>query len=235
MSTYLELVQDLHETCNVGGSTPTSANWNALTGIPARLKSWVRDADIEIKSKWFNWKFLWASGTKAISSNTAVYTGPTDLGIYDKETFMLDGEAIPVIEYRDYKETLRRTTASNDKPTVVVIQPDNTLRLWPTPDASYTLTFEYYKSAVASTLSAATDQSVIPAAFHRAIYYWAMLKYANYENAGELRQMAMENLYGLDGTREGGWIAKLEAHQLPGHGYQNATQDGNYEIEVMAE
>jgi hypothetical protein len=67
------------------------------------------------------------------------------------------------------------------------------------------------------------------------LYYLAMLKYANWDNAPELRQMAMEGLYGLDGSKEGGWIAKLEAHQLPSHGYANAVSDGNYEIQVIPE
>lgn len=236
MSTYLELVQDLHRDCNVGGTSPTSASFaTGLTGVASRLKAWVKDSDIEIKSKWFNWKFLWADSSITTVNGTSTYSAPTGLGIYDKETFLIGTDALAVVEYREFKETLRGTTVSNAKPTLAVILPDNRIRLWPTPDAVYTVTYEYYKSAVASTLAVHGDESVIPTAFHKVLYYSAMLKYANWDNAGELRQQAMEQLYGLDQSREGGWIAKLEAHQLPNHGYANAVSDANYEIQVVAE
>lgn len=235
MSTYLELVQDLHSECNVGGTAPTSGNFTSLTGTAAKLKTWVKQADLELKSKWFNWKFLWASGTTSVISGTSDYAAPTGLGMYDKGTFQLDGDPIDVIEYREFKETYFHATNTPGTPTKVVILPDNRLRLWPEPNASFTLSYEYYKAANASSMSAHGDSSVIPSAFHQAIYYLAMLYYAKWDNAPELESHAMSALYGRDGSKEGGWIAKLEAHQLPNSGYGNAVSDGNYEIQVIPE
>lgn len=235
MSTYLELVQDLHRDCNVGGTAPTSGNFASLTGTVARLKDWVKQADLELKSKWFNWKFLWASGSVSLVASTQDYTGPSDLGIYDKNTFLLDGYPIQVIEYREYKEKSLLGVADEGTPVVIVILPNNSLRCYPIPDAAQTLTFEYYKAATASVLSAHGDTSVIPAQFHRAIFYTAMTYYANWDNADELKKQAVEGLYGRNGTLEEGWIHKLETHQLPSSGYAGATNDGNYEIQVIPE
>lgn len=235
MSTYLELVQDLHRDCNVGGTAPTSGNFASLTGAAARLKDWVKQADLELKAKWFNWKFLWASGSVTTADTTQDYAGPSDLGIYDKTTFLVEGYPIPVIEYREFKERGLVGSTETGYPSVITILPNNQLRFWPIPDAEYSCTFEYYKASNAVSLSAHGDLSVIPAAFHRAIFYLAMSYYANWDNADELKKMAFEGLYGRNGTFEEGWIHKLETHQLPSSGYAGATNDGNYEIQVYTE
>lgn len=235
MSTYLELVQDLHRDCNVGGTAPTSGNFSSLTGTVARLKDWVKQADVEIKSKWFNWKFLWASSSVSILGSTQDYAGPADLGIYDRTTFLLEGDPLELIEYREFKERGLLGNTETGRPTMAVILPNNQLRFWPVPDTSYSCTFEYYKSATAVTLSAHGDTSVIPAPFHRAIFYLAMTYYANWDNADELKRQAAEGLYGRNGTYEEGWMHKLEAHQLPNAAYAGATNDGNYEIQVYTE
>jgi hypothetical protein len=76
---------------------------------------------------------------------------------------------------------MRNTTA---RPVVVSIKPDKDLAFGSTPDGIYVIDGEYYTQPV--TLSADTDTPLLPARFHMAIVYRAMMYYAGYEAAPEV-------------------------------------------------
>jgi len=99
--------------------------------------------------------------------------------------------------------------------------PDTTLRLDQTPDAVYTITFDYWAKALnfISSTENDPDTTLIPERFHQAIVGKAMTYYAMYEDAPEILQR------GQDKYSE--WMPQLESNQLPGDRHMNSTAEGN--------
>lgn len=202
--TFLELAQALRRECGESGSGPTTVSGQA--GVYERLVNWIKQADMLIQNKWRNWNFLWNTGSVSVVLGTQDYAGPSDIGWYDLDTFALDGNEIEVIPYARYRDSADRfTTMTASQPLYVVVLPNKQLRMVPTPDTSYTLTFDYFKAP--TRLSANADESAIPSQFHDIIVARAMILYGNSENAPEIRQQGME-AYAEN-------IMRLEASELP--------------------
>ena len=100
---------------------------------------------------------------------------------------------------------------------------DNSLKFEPVPDGAYTINADYY---VRPTLLAASgDISLIREEFHQIIVGRAMILYANFESAPEIKDQG-EEIY-LE------QLALLENDQLPNQ-HQSRFNTGA-EIEVIAE
>ena len=56
MSTFLQLVDQLHDDVGAAGVAPTAVT--GLTGEAARLASWIQRADEYVQLLYVNWKFL---------------------------------------------------------------------------------------------------------------------------------------------------------------------------------
>jgi len=218
MSSFLVLVQDLHEAVGAAGVAPAAVT--GQTGENLRLVNWIIKADNYIQDLWIDWKFLWAqSGNMptAAASNTLA-TPPTDLNVWDFETFRIDNDPIEVVEYHEVRSQILDTT--QDKPSRVLIMPDNTLLFEPVPDAIYQITSDYWKQP--TVLAANADISAIPADYHEAILGRAMILYANYEGAPEAKTQGKE-IY----TEQ---LARLENNQLPNKEYARFKQGGLFEV-----
>lgn len=213
MSTFLELVQSLHTETGAAGVAPTSvAN---QTGEAKRLVNWIKRADLKIKRKWENWKFMRTTYSQATVAGVNTMAKPSGLKFWDtseeKPTFFVkyngdtDKSLIEVVEYDDVKDEPLDTDSG--PPSRIIIMPDNSLLLEPTPDAAHTIYADYYVTAESTVLSANGDISVIPEEFHDAILGRAMIFYANYENAPEIKTQGTE-LYGET-------LQELENSQLP--------------------
>jgi hypothetical protein len=225
VSTYLQLVQDLHVEVGAAGVAPTTVT--GLTGQAARLAMWIKSADNYIQKKWVNWKFLRAVYSVGTVASTATAAKPAGLSYWDFKTFTIiepgetDKNPLESIEYDKIKRDILDT--SEDTPWRAIVMPDNSLLFEPVPDAIYTIGADYY---VEPTLLAANgDISLIPEQYHQVILGRAMILYANFENAPEIKDQG-EEIY----TEQ---LALLENDQLPNQ--QHSRFNTGAMIEVIAE
>ena len=138
-----------------------------------------------------SFNFNTTSGTWEYSPTAA---GLTDFGNWKRDSFRCasdltlyrDEQLLNYMEWTTFRNlyryaNMRNTTA---RPVVVSIMPNKDLAFGSTPDGIYVIDGEYYTQPV--TLSADSDTPLLPARFHMAIVYRAMMYYAGYEAAPEV-------------------------------------------------
>lgn len=225
MSTYLELVQDLHREVGAAGTKPSTVL--NLSGEADRLVGWIRSADRFVQLKYVNWKFLRGEYSADTVASTATAAKPANLKYWDFKTFFViepgstDRNPIESVEYDKIKGEVLDT--SEDIPWRVIIMNDNNLMFDPTPDDAYTIEADYYNKP--TLLAANSDISLIPDEYHEIILGRAMILYANFENAPEIKDQG-EEIY-LE------QLALLENDQLPNQ--QHSRFNTGAQIEVIAE
>lgn len=225
MSTNLQLVQDLHVLVGAAGSAPASVD-NPV-GETKRLVRWIKQADNLIQLKWVNWKFLRTLYSQPTVASTATAAKPALLKYWDFKTFFIiePGQTarnpIATVEYDKIKGEVLST--STGIPSRIIIMPDNSLLFDPTPDAAYTIEADYYK--IPTLLAANADVSAIPAEYHQIIIGRAMIFYANFESAPEIKEQGTEIYVEM--------LALLENDQLPNQ--QHSRFNTGAMIEVIAE
>lgn len=223
--TFLELVRALHSEVGAAGSQPAAVTGQVKEN--QRLVNWIKRADLRIQNLWINWKFLTATfdTNNVTTQGVATLAKPADLKTWDLATFKIQypGETqyspIDVVEFEDVKSEVFYT--DEGPPDRVIVMPDNSLKFDPVPDGAYTIEATYYQKPTAMT--ADNDVSVIPEEYHEsAILGRAMIFYANFENAPEIKEQGSE-LYseGLD---------ELENHQLPNQNYSRRRTGGGFEV-----
>jgi hypothetical protein len=208
-STFLTICQTVQRECLASGNPMTTTV--GATGEFKRIVEWVKQADKEIQSRWFNWDFLWvgtwASNTVAGTQNVSA---PVDIGTWDTDSFFLDystanWKKLTFVEYRDWRTAYRQGVKTNQQPAIVTIMPDRSLKLEGPPDKVYSLTADYWKRPLPMALDADTSQ--IPEEFERIIIARAKMFYAEYESASEIMQSAQIEHDDL--------LDKLEAQYMP--------------------
>jgi hypothetical protein len=225
MSTNLELVQQLHRDCGALGAEPTSVI--DQVGEAKRLVNWIKQADNYVQLKWVNWKFLRQEYSQATTATIATLTKPANLKYWDFKTFKIiepgetDKNPFEAIEYDKVKADILDTT--EDIPWRAIVMPNNDLRLEPVPDDAYTIEADYYDKP--TLLAANADVSLIPEEFHQVIIGRAMILYANFENAPEIKDQG-EEIYVEQ-------LALLENDQLPNQ--EHSRFNTGAMIEVIAE
>ena len=227
MSTYLELLQDLHREAGAAGTAPQGVT--GLSGEAQRLAAWIKQAHNLIQLKYVNWKFLRNAfaASNTTTQGVATLAKPAGLRYWDEKTFTIiepggtDKNPIAAVEYDKIKRGILDTTEGY--PDHVIIMNDNSLMFEPVPDGVYTINADYY---VRPTLLAASgDISLIPEEFHQIIVGRAMILYANFESAPEIKDQG-EEIYVEQ-------LALLENDQLPNQ-HQSRFNTGAM-IEVIAE
>ena len=206
-STYLKLCQDLRQEVGVAGTG--LATVVGQTGMMAKIVKWIADADITLQLRWLDWSFLWSQFSQNTIANNYNIPAPSDFGEWDIDSFWLDYGTDPhklrVMPYEDWRNTYPFSTTA-DKPSSVVVKPDNDLVLFPTPDAVYSFSADYWRTP--TRLEDNGDTSPIPTRFDRAIVCQAKLFYAEHENAPEVYQIATTEL--------GYLLSRMESLYLPG-------------------
>jgi len=91
-------------------------------------------------------------------------------------------------------------------PEVFSVKPDNVIDVYPTPDATTTISVAYW--ATPTELAANADISAIPPRLHKIITSRAKIYYAENEDAPEILSGALAEFEDL--------LDKLESDQLPG-------------------
>ena len=128
------------------------------------------------------------------SSNTTTFAG------FNSEVFV---EYIEYDTWRDaYQFGALRQQAT--RPFVITITPNKSLAVGPFPDNGYTMVGDYYSLPV--ILANDNDVPALPAKFHLAIVYLAMIAYGNYEAAQEV--------IGRGQTEYSKWIRRILADQM---------------------
>lgn len=222
MSTFIELVQELHSESGASGQAPTSVV--NQTGESKRLVNWIRNADRYVQQLWENWKFLRQGYNEVTTQGQKALPVVQGVEFYDNLSFFLieegttDKQPIDVVEYDQIKNEIR-----DDDPGLpfrVIIMPDNTLEVDPVPDGAHTILGDYYIEPV--IMQANDDVSIIPSRFHRVILGRALVLYANYENASEIKTQGTE-IYGEQ-------LARLENNQLPNQFNSRYRTGGFFEV-----
>lgn len=224
--TYLQLLQELHRECGAAGVAPVAVT--SLTGEAARLAGWVKQANLDIQNMWENWKFLQVTDSRALTPTDNTLDAPTDMGdgMWDLDTFKIIrvGETVPedvlANEFDEVKTEIVDTSAGT--PWRVVVMPDNSLRFEGTPNAADTFTGLYYREPDAAELTAAGDVSSIPARFHRVITGRALILYANFEGADEIKTQGAEIV--------ADYLPRLENSQLPNQRKARFRTGGVFEV-----
>jgi len=240
MPTFLELTQKTREACSVAGDGPSTVTGQVREY--ARLIEFVQIAHEEIQAKWFDWRFLWKEGSFSTIASQDAYdlTDSSSMGgsgnVIDDFSKMAKydpasgrtGEKLWIngstqLDYIPWGSYDLSAYTSEGKPSSFTIKPNGDFLMLPTPDSAYPITFEYYKKPV--VLAADSDMSPIPERFHRAIVGRAMVLYANYENAQEVRADGLE--------RYGEAMDQLEADQLPSSSEYRYSTNNDFQVVVQ--
>lgn len=196
---FLEGVQALVKLAGVS-STPSPSSVTTNAGRLSSMVDYFQRAHEEVQNLHFDWLFLWAEGSQNTIADQPDY-GDTDVGIWNTDRIYLDGQKLPVYQWADYA----KAEATPPRPESAILRPDNRLLLIPTPDKAYELTYEYYKAP--KVLVENTDEPLIPKQFRMVIVGRALIMYANYESAEEVKMQGTE-IYQQ-------YLEQLERHQLP--------------------
>lgn len=217
MSTFLEICQDLRREAGISGTGPSSVT--SQTGEMQRVVEWVLMAYRTVQNLHPCWQFLQADFSFSTIANVSTYTRASipldELGSWKTDTLMIyltsdgiNGQMdLDYLPWDDFAPTYQRgsTSTQTGKPTLFTVKPDQSLLFWPIPDAVYTIDGEYFKRA--QTMTAGTDEPLIPSQFHDVILWRALMYYGAFAAADE-KYTHGQNEYGQV-------LAALEANQLP--------------------
>lgn len=203
MLTYLELVQKVARETSASEPSTTTGQ----TGESRRLVDWVNDAWLDIQNKHdTGWRWLRHGFTvnTAASDDTYTYSDCSDSTSASAITrfgqWRLNDNCLRpkcyltssgvgseywlnYLCWEDFCHIYKIGSQSTGSPAHITIDPQNQLVIGPTPDAAYTITGEYYRSA--QTLVADSDTPEMPEQFHNLIVWYAMEHYGYSEIAQE--------------------------------------------------
>jgi len=211
MSDYLTLCQNMSRDIGIPGTGPSSVTNGSLSEEENAVVRYVKDADVDIQSRWFNWDFLWTEVTLTPTPGTSTLTSPSDLGNWKLDSFVFskgtnDYQELEYMDWDDYNLEYKLGVIDSATPEVFSVKPDNVIDLYPTPNAATTISAAYWKSPTA--MSADTSESPIPSRFHKIITSRAKVYYAENEDAPEILAGALAEFEDL--------LDKLESDQLSG-------------------
>jgi hypothetical protein len=216
---YLELCQTVRREAGVSGNGPASVIGQA--GEYRRITEWVADAWVDVQNV-HRWLFRIADLAFDTVPGQAIYT-PGDLNLTDlidykltgvDDVLFLSGAPLEVLEYSYFRRhTLPRADLTGH-PTLVTVDGDRALRLYPIPDAVYPARGEYWRRPQRLADNSDTPQGLDPA-LHRVIVYRALMLYARYEAASEIYQDAEINYQRL--------LAEMALVHLPSTRFSGGT------------
>lgn len=214
---FLELCQrTVKESGGVSGTLVTVAG---QTGEMGKIVNWVQAAYEDIQNLNQTWNFLRFDFSFETITAASTYT-PVAVGLDELARWKQDGvrsyltstgvaaqQWLEPVDW-DFLHDVRLFGVGSTLtgvPTEFAIRPDKSIVLWPTPNAIYTVTGEYWKRA--QTLAANTDTPLLPVQLHMAIVWGAVKYYAADQGAAETYSTAATNYTRL--------LNRLEADQLP--------------------
>ncbi len=211
MSTFLQICQNVARECGVAGGADASPKPTAVTsqsGELNRIVNWVADAYVEIQGsrdwRWLRKKFTvdtvdgtdtYAFGDCTDVDDAAVISRFREWKLNDSRnppkiyltTTGVGGQVLLTYSPWDNFEYLYKTgslQSQTSQPVHITVNPKNEIVLGITPNDTYTLIGDYYKSA--QILAADSDTPEMPSQYHSLIMYQAMEYYGLFESAPEI-------------------------------------------------
>ena len=202
--TYLELVQRLWMESGSSGTSPGPSDVTTQTGEFQRLVTWTNQAWLDIQRAHQDWDWMRATATFTTVAAQAVYplgTGAGTVGvlaanhkawardtgrIYLTSAGQSSEQYLPFEYYEPWRDVYQfganRTVYT--MPMVMSISPAKAICLGPVAAAGYTVSCDYFSAPASMTADA--DVPAMPAEFHMAIVYRALMMYGAYESAQEV-------------------------------------------------
>ncbi|MDP3908884.1 MAG: hypothetical protein Q8Q14_00695 [Gemmatimonadales bacterium] len=203
------------------------------TGEYNRLVTWIGAANLDIESAHTDWDWLRTSASFTTVAGTHTYTLGTGAGtvgvtaatfgawarhtgrVYLTATGTDDEQHLDYIPYDGWRDSylIGSLRSTNVRPTVVAISPAKGLCLPPTL-AGYTISMDFFSAP--ETLDTADDADTprLPAQFHMAVVYRALMMYGAYESASEA--------YDRGELEFGKLMRRMTADRLPEMGFAGA-------------
>lgn len=210
---YLQLCQRVHSECGLSGSGPQAVT--NQTGVSAKIVSWVRQAWDEIQLRRPDWRWMWRESDLPLVPGVRDYNLRDELPDFgrllpESVTLLREGQAyrtpLQMLPLRTFQDAYGGDAAAG-APAAFTVTPDAKLRLSAPADAAHTLQVEY--QVLPQELTANLDLPEMPEAYHIAIVYLAVLKYAAHDDHPQLAQDAKFN-YEY-------WFGKLVDAETPAH------------------
>ena len=200
MATFLSGCQDLRRECGISGTGPSTVV--GQTGELLRVVNWYRQAYVELQNE-KNWLWLRSQFTVATVASDGSYAYgdctdtiasavisrfkawyPHEFKIYLTSAGVGTETELSFVDWDIFKRCWLVGTQNDGYPSDVSIDPQRNIRLGAKPNAVYTLTGDYQKSA--QVLAADADVPEMPEDFHNLIVTGAMKKYAAYSGAPDV-------------------------------------------------
>ena len=199
----LQLVQRLWLEAGASGTSPGPSTTLNQPGESARLVTWIDAAWTDIQNAHSDWDWSRTSTSFATVASQSVYPLGTGAGTcevaasaygewarntarcYQTSVGTNSEIFLNYITYAAWRNRYQygSTRANDVQPTEFAIAPDKSICL-PPALAGYTCTLDYFTAPTAMTADA--DVPALPAQFHMAIVYRAMMSYGAYESASEV-------------------------------------------------
>ncbi|HEY5799977.1 MAG TPA: hypothetical protein VIT92_07140 [Burkholderiaceae bacterium] len=218
MSTFLELCQDLRvESGGIAGSGPASVT--NQTGEMGKVVGWIARAYRDVQRLHQNWNFLRAEFSFPTIVSTAVYA-PTAISltklrrwktdtvrVYLTSVGVTDEQNLTFVPWDDFRAyfLMGANSLQAGRPQRFSVKPDNSLVVWPLPDAAYTITGEYFKRP--QEMEESADVPLIPDEFQDILVWKALMYYGAQEGAPES--------YAFGQKEYGRRLFELRCNQLP--------------------
>lgn len=197
MATFLELCQSVRQECGVAGTGPTSVE--NQVGILKKIVDRTARAWVDIQTSRPYWKFLRNQGSFQTVAGTRTYDVLTALNISTLDKFDRNNTYLYLTSTADEKNLIwmpydlfraRYRTFPSGRPTRITEQPGRVLGFDTTPDAVYTVTYDYWMTP--ELLTENTDVPAIPEHFHDVIVWKAVMMFAGNETATDLYAYAKQ-------------------------------------------
>lgn len=206
----LELAQDVARECGISNSqaTPVPAAIAGQMGELERVIGWVRKAWLDIQGRRL-WNFLWERPTLVLLTGTNTLAGTIPVSRYVVDSAIrvgltptsdgLDLQYVDWFEWGDWYSDAY--IAVGNAPTAFTIRPDNTLVFNGQASVAQTggdmaFTIERYKNPQELVLD--TDEPAMPSDLHDLIVQKAIVRYANFDEAGSTRTTAIAEIARLE-------------------------------------
>lgn len=205
--TFLELCQDFAEEAGVNGTqngtVPTSVA--GQTGELRRVVKWVQKAWLDIQGG-RHWSFLWEKVAMTLPLGANVILGSIPAERYIKTSarqsaLTSDGLELEYVPWDQWERTYSDAyIAAGNRPTVYTIRPDGALVFngiaTVNNGGAMAFTIERYTNPV--RLVDDDDVPAMPEDLHDLIVQKALVRYANFDEAGSQRATAVDEIARLE-------------------------------------
>lgn len=193
MTDFLTLCQDTARDCGIPGTGPAAVT--NQTGQLGWLVRKVKESYVNLQNEQPDWRWLRSEFSVETSASDGQYAygdctdtiasatitrfakwWTEEFQVYLTSAGVATQGHVAYVRWEEFRYTWRTGSPSTGHPCMVSVDPRDNLRLGPVPDAAYTVTGEYQKSA--QILAADADVPEMPVRFHRLIVVRAMKAFA---------------------------------------------------------